>query len=100
MRGAAMQDQQLAGPQKSTITTGDVAKGAMEDAKNGTSTLTSTRQHDYAYYKSVFGNHPIPFAYLDLDLLEQNIRHVVDRVRVKHVRLASTALRSDAIIPR
>lgn len=95
-----MQDQQLAGPQKSTITTGDVAKGAMEDAKNGTSTLTSTRQHDYAYYKSVFGNHPMPFAYLDLDLLEQNIRQVVERARGKQVRLASKSLRSVAIIRR
>ena len=28
--------------------------------------------HDYAYYKEVFSGHAMPFAYLDLDLLEQN----------------------------
>src|SRR5690242_13045008 len=88
-RGASMQDQQLAGRQEGTITGSDVAEGAMEGAMNGAATSTPARQHDYAYYKSVFGSHPMPFAYLDLDLLEQNIRQVVARAREKQVRLAS-----------
>jgi D-serine deaminase-like pyridoxal phosphate-dependent protein len=56
--------------------------------------------HDYAYYKQVFGDHPMPFAYLDLDLLEQNIHHVVARAGGKRVRLASKSLRSVAVIRR
>jgi D-serine deaminase-like pyridoxal phosphate-dependent protein len=42
----------------------------------------------------------MPFAFLDLDLLEQNIRQVVERARGKRVRLASKSLRSVAIIRR
>ena len=61
---------------------------------------TSTRLHDYAYYKSVFGSHSMPFAYLDLDLLDQNIRQVVARAKGKRVRLASKSLRSVAVIRR
>ncbi|MGI9057309.1 MAG: amino acid deaminase/aldolase [Ktedonobacteraceae bacterium] len=42
----------------------------------------------------------MPFAYLDLDLLEQNIRQVVEQAHGKRVRLASKSLRSVAIIRR
>ncbi|HLH61643.1 MAG TPA: amino acid deaminase/aldolase [Ktedonobacteraceae bacterium] len=61
---------------------------------------------DYAYYKSVFGNRPMPFAYVDLDLLEQNIGQVVTRAggneekTGKRVRLASKSLRCVAITRR
>src|SRR5437588_1872975 len=99
-RGASMQDQQLAGRQEGMVTERDVAGSVMEGAMNGTTTSTPARQYDYAYYKSVFGDHPMPFAYLDLDLLEQNIRQVVARAREKRVRLASKSLRSVAIIRR
>lgn len=61
---------------------------------------TATHQHDYAYYKQVFGTRPMPFAYLDLDLLEQNIRQIVARAGDKRVRLASKSLRSVAVIQR
>jgi D-serine deaminase-like pyridoxal phosphate-dependent protein len=56
--------------------------------------------HDYAYYKEVFSGHPMPFAYLDLDLLAQNIRQVQTRAGGKRVRLASKSLRSVAVIQR
>ncbi len=55
---------------------------------------------DYAYYKEVFAGRPMPFAYLDLDLLDQNIRQVVERAQGKRVRLASKSLRSVAVIRR
>ncbi len=42
----------------------------------------------------------MPFAYLDLDLLDHNIRQVVNRAAEKRVRLASKSLRSVAIIRR
>lgn len=65
-----------------------------------TGTPEQVRQHDYVYYKQAFGDHPMPFAYLDLDLLEQNIRQVVARAAGKRVRLASKSLRSAAVIRR
>jgi D-serine deaminase-like pyridoxal phosphate-dependent protein len=90
-----MQDQQLAGRQEQTVAAEDQTGSAIDSA-----TIPSTCQHDYAYYTSVFDNHPMPFAFLDLDLLEQNIRQVVERARGKRVRLASKSLRSVAIIRR
>ncbi|MGZ3599336.1 MAG: amino acid deaminase/aldolase [Ktedonobacterales bacterium] len=42
----------------------------------------------------------MPFAYLDLDLLDQNIREVVARVSGKQVRLASKSIRSVAVLRR
>jgi D-serine deaminase-like pyridoxal phosphate-dependent protein len=61
---------------------------------------TTTRHHDYAYYTEVFGKRQMPFAFLDLDLLEQNIRQVVARAAGKRVRLASKSLRSVSVIRR
>lgn len=51
-------------------------------------------QRDYAYYKAVFAGQPMPFAYLDLDLLAQNIRDILKRAQGKKIRLASKSLRS------
>ncbi len=56
--------------------------------------------HDYAYYNKVFSGRAMPFAYLDLDLLDQNIRQITERAAGKRVRLASKSLRSVAVIRR
>jgi len=56
--------------------------------------------HDYAYYKDIFDGRSMPFAYLDLDLLDQNIREIVARAEGKQVRLASKSLRSVAVLRR
>jgi D-serine deaminase-like pyridoxal phosphate-dependent protein len=64
------------------------------------STPSEERQRDYAYYKGVFAGRRMPFAFLDLDLLEQNIRQVAARAQGKRVRVASKALRSVAVIRR
>ncbi len=64
------------------------------------SPTTSQYKRDYAYYKDMFCDRPMPFAFLDLDLLEQNIRHVVALAQGKQVRLASKSLRSVAVIRR
>jgi len=61
---------------------------------------THAPTHDYGYYKEVFAGYPMPFAYLDLDLLEQNIHAVIARAGTKNVRLASKSLRSVAVIKR
>jgi D-serine deaminase-like pyridoxal phosphate-dependent protein len=55
---------------------------------------------DYTYYRSVFAGRPMPFAYLDLDLLDQNIRQVVSRSKGKRVRLASKSIRSVPVLRR
>jgi D-serine deaminase-like pyridoxal phosphate-dependent protein len=55
---------------------------------------------DYTYYKRVFAGRTMPFAYLDLDLLDENIRQVAARARGKRVRLASKSLRSVAVLRR
>ncbi|MGZ3640512.1 MAG: alanine racemase, partial [Ktedonobacterales bacterium] len=58
------------------------------------------RTPDYDYYRRAFSGHRMPFAYLDLDLLDQNIREVVARVSGKQVRLASKSIRSVAVLRR
>jgi D-serine deaminase-like pyridoxal phosphate-dependent protein len=62
--------------------------------------IEQNQQRDYAYYKQVFADRPMPFAYLDLDLLDQNIQQVVERARGKRVRLASKSLRSISVLKR
>lgn len=64
------------------------------------STPGTERKYDYAYYQSIFAGCNMPFAFLDLDLLEQNIRQVLASVGRKQVRLASKSLRSVAVIRR
>ena len=74
----------------------------LDQSQKERSTLVPTNEptRDYAYYKDVLNGYPMPFAYLDLDLLEQNIREVVERAGDKKVRLASKSLRSVSVIKR
>jgi D-serine deaminase-like pyridoxal phosphate-dependent protein len=58
------------------------------------------QQYSYDYYKKIFASRPMPFAYIDLDLLEQNMRQVLTRAQGKRIRLASKSLRSVAILQR
>jgi D-serine deaminase-like pyridoxal phosphate-dependent protein len=53
---------------------------------------------DYAYYKAAFAGRAMPFAYVELDLLDRNIRDVLARAAGKRVRLASKSLRSVAVL--
>ena len=61
---------------------------------------STEQRHDYDYYKKIFASRPLPFAYVDLDLLEQNIRQILTRAQGKRIRLASKSLRSVAILQR
>ncbi len=58
------------------------------------------QRSDYAHYREIFAGRAMPFAYLDLDLLAENIRQVLARAGEKRVRLASKSLRSVAVIRR
>lgn len=50
-------------------------------------------QPTYEYYKDLFAGIPKPFAYLDLDLLDQNIASISRRAGEKTVRIASKSVR-------
>lgn len=63
-------------------------------------TLITERVRDYAYYREVFRGQLMPFAFVDLDLLDENIRHVAARAQGKRVRLASKSLRCVAMLRR
>ncbi|WP_126631904.1 amino acid deaminase/aldolase [Dictyobacter alpinus] len=60
----------------------------------------STIARDYEYYKKVFAGRRLPFAYLDLDLLEQNIQQIISRAGDKKIRIASKSIRSVAVLKR
>jgi D-serine deaminase-like pyridoxal phosphate-dependent protein len=68
-------------------------------AKPGIAAVPGTAR-DYAYYKAIFAGERTPCAYLDLDLLDANIRQVLARTEQKRVRLASKSLRSVAVLRR
>src|SRR6266404_4732993 len=93
-----MRDQKLEGRQENKPPAGAAPGSAIPVYEPGTP--IHTRQHDYAYYKEIFSRHTMPFAYLDLDLFDQNIRQVVARAGGKRVRLASKSLRSVSVIRR
>ncbi|MFD1395204.1 amino acid deaminase/aldolase [Kroppenstedtia eburnea] len=52
----------------------------------------------YARYKKAFAGVPKPFAFLDLDLLRENIKNIRDRSRGKNVRIASKSIRSVPVL--
>ncbi len=55
---------------------------------------------DYSYYRSAFAGHTFPLAYVDVDLLDHNIRDVIARAGDKRVRVASKSVRSVALLRR
>jgi D-serine deaminase-like pyridoxal phosphate-dependent protein len=63
-------------------------------------TKTISQLRDYHYYKQVFAGHPMPFAYIDLDLLEHNAHQIATRAGDKQIRIASKSIRSVAILKR
>ena len=58
------------------------------------------RADDYPYYREIFRGRPMPFAYLDLDLFEENIREIASRAGGKRIRVASKSLRCVAVMRR
>ncbi|POY36205.1 amino acid aldolase [Solitalea longa] len=54
----------------------------------------------YEYYKEIFKNIPKPFAYVDLDLLDENIEALRKRSGDKKIRVASKSIRCRTIIDR
>ncbi|HEY1353999.1 MAG TPA: amino acid deaminase/aldolase, partial [Ktedonobacteraceae bacterium] len=47
----------------------------------------------YPYYREIFRRRPMPFAYLDLDLFEENVRQIAAKAAGKRIRVATKSLR-------
>ena len=62
--------------------------------------LVTERVRDYAYYREVFRGQRMPFAFVDLDVLDENARQIAERAQGKRVRLASKSLRCVAVLRR
>lgn len=54
----------------------------------------------YAYYRDLLANRPLPLAYIDLDLLEANIRDVLHATKGKPLRLDTSVLPCKGVIER
>ena len=65
-----------------------------------TPTIKRTSTRGYGYYRQAFAGHAMPFAWLDLDLLDENIRAILGRAGSKNVRIASKSVRSVALLRR
>jgi D-serine deaminase-like pyridoxal phosphate-dependent protein len=48
---------------------------------------------NYAYYKEIFKGVEMPFAFVDLEMLDRNIQEALNRAGGKKIRIASRALR-------
>jgi 1-acyl-sn-glycerol-3-phosphate acyltransferase len=57
-------------------------------------------KHDYGYYRDVFAGRPLPLAYLDLDLLERDIRSVLERSGSKQLRIDARLLQCPQALQR
>ncbi|MGN7469169.1 amino acid deaminase/aldolase [Brevibacillus sp. SAFN-007a] len=53
---------------------------------------------DYRYYQSAFSGIPKPFAFVDLDLLEQNAEQIGLQSNGKPIRIATASIRSIGIL--
>jgi D-serine deaminase-like pyridoxal phosphate-dependent protein len=73
---------------------------AVTPASAPSSAHRGSAARDYGYYRRAFSGHTMPFAWLDLDLLDENIRAVLGRAGSKHVRVASKSVRSVAVLRR
>lgn len=54
----------------------------------------------YQYYKDIFKDVPLPYAFVDLDLFDENVRQLSKRAGDKTIRIASKSVRCRALIQR
>ncbi|HEX2622759.1 MAG TPA: amino acid deaminase/aldolase, partial [Phototrophicaceae bacterium] len=54
----------------------------------------------YQKYRTIFHGKPMPFAYVDLDLLDANIQQILKRSQGMPIRVASKSVRCVAILKR
>ena len=54
----------------------------------------------YQYYKDIFKGKPMPFAFVDMDLLEENAKNILTRAGEKKIRVASKSIRCIAVLKK
>lgn len=54
----------------------------------------------YQDYKTIFAGRDLPFAFVNLDLLDENIRQIAQRAGTKTVRVASKSVRTLPVLRR
>lgn len=57
-------------------------------------------QRSYQYYKDIFKDVPFPYAFVDLDLFDENVRQLSQRAGDKTIRVASKSVRCRELIKR
>lgn len=57
-------------------------------------------KRNYSYYKKVFEGVPGPFAFVDLDLLDENVERIIAQAGSKNIRIATKSIRSTALLKR
>lgn len=57
-------------------------------------------QRSYQYYKNIFSGKPLPLAFVDVDLLEENARQIILRAGQKKIRIASKSIRSIPVLKK
>ncbi|BDS13145.1 amino acid deaminase/aldolase [Aureispira anguillae] len=57
-------------------------------------------ERTYSYYKAVFEGEEKPFAYIDLDFFDQNIKDILERAKDKKIRIASKSIRCVSLMRR
>jgi D-serine deaminase-like pyridoxal phosphate-dependent protein len=61
--------------------------------------MNSTPQN-YNYYKEIFKNKQMPFAFVDMDLFNKNIKDIIKRADGKKIRIASKSIRCVDLIKK
>ena len=54
----------------------------------------------YSYYQNITKDLQLPFAFIDIDLFNQNIKDILQRAKGKNVRVASKSIRSIEILKK
>lgn len=55
-------------------------------------------EQNYEYYKTLFKDKRMPFAFVDLDLLDKNIRMILGKAADRNIRIASKSIRCRAVM--
>ena len=55
---------------------------------------------NYQYYKEVFRGRQMPYAFVDLDLFDENVRQISARAKNKKIRIASKSVRCVELLER
>ena len=55
---------------------------------------------NYSYYKEIFKDTPMPYAFVDMELFDKNTEEIIKRAGDKKIRIASKSIRSVDLIKK